>query len=123
MTMADLIRFRVRPVFHGSELLVEVMDDHREDGFPNIALLLRDALGATQVRHPEGLDDPRIAMSQDRYFGYWIYPGGRYEIDDDIWGLFVSAKENNVVVIADVERALLATGQFEKQAVDFAQFT
>lgn len=120
--MSKAIRFRIRPVYHGSELLVEIMDDHREEGFPNIGLILRDALGATQLRHPEGLDDPHIAMSQDRYFGYWRYPGGHYEIDDDIWGLFVSAKINNTAVIADVERVLTGTGHFVKEPVDFAQF-
>lgn len=120
--MSHPIRFRVRPVYHGTELLLEVLDDHRAEGFPSVALILRDALQATVGPHPSQLDDPRIAMAQDRYFSYWTYPGGHYEIDDDIWSLFVSAKESNRAVIADVERTLLATGRFVKEAVDFEQF-
>jgi hypothetical protein len=120
--MSNLIRFRVRPVYHGSELLIELLDDHREEGFPSVALILRDALGATSRSHPDNLDDPRVALSQDRYFSYWTYSGGNYEIDDDIWALFASAKDSNKAVIADVERALLATGQFVKESVDFEQF-
>jgi len=71
---------------------------------------------------PEGLDDPTRAWAQDHYISYWTYPGGACEIDDDIWSLFVLAKGNNTVVMADAERALLATGQFVKVPVDFAQF-
>jgi hypothetical protein len=116
------IRFRVRPVYRGSDLLVEVLDDHRAAGFPDVASLLREALHAVQMPHPEGLDDARIAMSQDRYFSFWVYPGGSYEIDDDIWGLFVWGWGNNHEVTADVERAFVATGQFVKEFVVFAQF-
>jgi hypothetical protein len=120
--MSDPIRFRVRPVYHGDELLIEIVDDHRGEGFPNVASILRDALQAKQVPHPDKLDDPRIALSQDCYFSFWAYPGGHYEIDDDIWSLFVLAKESNGAVIADVERALISTGRFVKEAVDFEQF-
>ncbi|ENZ77347.1 MULTISPECIES: hypothetical protein [Ralstonia] len=120
--MADQIRFRVRPVYHGSDLLVEICDDHRVAGFPNVAAVLQEALDAVQERHPENLDDPEVALSQDRYFGYWKYAGGRYEIDDDIWGLFVSAPVDNRAVIADVERALLASGKFVKEEVDFGLY-
>ncbi|MGK4872724.1 hypothetical protein, partial [Salmonella enterica] len=73
-------------------------------------------------RHPENLDDPEVALLQDRYFGYWKYAGGRCEIDDDIWGLFVSAPVDNRAVIADVERALLASGKFVKEEVDLGLY-
>lgn len=116
------IRFYVRPVFHGTDLLVEIVDDHRVDGFPDIAAMLRDGLGAERVAHPEGMDRIDIALLQDRYFSYWTYPGGEYEIDDDIWGLFVTAPADNAAVIADVERVLLSTGRFARMAVDFAKY-
>lgn len=120
--MSDPIRFRVRPVYHGNQLLIEVLDDHRGERFPNVASILRDALGATQVPHPDKLDGPQVAFSQNRYFSFWVYPGGNYEIDDDIWGLFVLAEENNEAVSADVERTLMSTGRFVKEFVDFEQF-
>ncbi|OXI81874.1 hypothetical protein CFB50_26365 [Burkholderia sp. AU33423] len=120
--MTSPIRFRVRPVFHGSELLVEVLDDHRAVDFPNVAAILQDALHAVQVPHPDGLDDPVVALSQDRYFSYWTYARGHYEIDDDIWSLFVTATIDNARIVMDIESALLSTGKFVKEEVDFSQF-
>lgn len=67
------------------------------------------------------LDQVRL-MSQDRLFSYWAYPGGHFEIDDDTWGPLDLAKDGNGVVIADVEQALLGTGKFVKEYVDFRQF-
>jgi len=120
--MPDPVRFRVRPVYRGSQLLIEVMEDHRRGDFPNVRAILRDALGATQIPHPDKLDDPRIALSQERYFSFWVYPGGTYEIDDDIWGLFVLAHEHSEAVIEDAARALISTGRFVREFVDYAQF-
>lgn len=82
--MIHTIRFRVRPVYHGSDLLVEILDDHRAADFPDVAAMLRDALHSVRLAHPDGLDDPQIAGSQDRYFSYWSYARGHYEIDDDL---------------------------------------
>jgi hypothetical protein len=120
--MTNLIRFRVRPVFHGSDLLVEVLEDHRAVGFPDVAVILQDALRSVRVPHPDGLDEPAVALSQDRYFSYWTYARGSYEMDDDIWGLFVTAPIDNVPIVADIESALLATGKFVKDEVDFSEF-
>ena len=120
--MADLVRFRVRPVYHGTDLLIEMMDDHRGDNFPRVASILRDTLHATQQPHPDKLDSAQIAMLQDRFFSFWVCPAGSYEIDDDVWGLFVQATENKEVVTAEIERALLATGRFVKESVEFEQF-
>jgi hypothetical protein len=120
--MSDPIRFRIRPVYHGSDLIVELMGDHRADDFPDVSAILRDELSASQIPHPNKLDDRQVAMIHDRYFSFWTYAGGAYEIDDDIWGLFVSATENNEAVIADVAQALTVTGRFAREAVDFEQF-
>jgi hypothetical protein len=114
-------RFRVRPGYQSSDLLLEVVGDHRRPGFPNVASLLSASLNARRQPHPEGLDhiDPVL---HDRFITYWSFPDGSYEIDDDLWGLFVTARENNEGVIARVEGALVATGLFEKEEVDFAQY-
>jgi hypothetical protein len=119
--MADPIRFRVRPGYHSENLLVEFCADNRAADFPDVAELLRQALRSQRKKHPS-FDEANIAMTLDRFIGFWSYPGGTYEIDDDIWGLFVRAEENNRQVIAEVERALLATGQFVKEDVDFADY-
>ena len=115
-------RLVVRPCYHSDELLIEIRGDHRVEGFPPVAEILRSPLTATSETHPEKLDDLRIALSQDQYFSYWAYPGGHYEINDDTWGLFVLAKTDNASVIADVEMALLESGKFAKEQVDFEQY-
>jgi len=115
------IRFRTRPGYQSRDLLVELMADHRAPGFPDVPAMLRDELGAFRAPHPGGLDNPHLNLI-DRQITFWTYPGGSYEIDDDNWGLFILAPENNVSVIADIERVLLETGLFEKQSVDFEQF-
>lgn len=58
-TMSNLIRFRVRPVFHGSDLLVEVLDDHRTADFPDVAAILQDALHSVHTRIRMALMNPR----------------------------------------------------------------
>ncbi|WP_155635395.1 hypothetical protein [Burkholderia cepacia] len=55
-------------------------------------------------------------------FSYWTYARGHHEIDDDIWGLFVTAPIDNSSVIADIENARLSTGKFVKEDVDFRTF-
>lgn len=120
--MQSQVRLLVRPVYYGDELLIEVLGDHREDGFPSVARILRGALQAQRQPHPDGLDDPRWALSQERFVSFWVYPGGSYEIDDDIWALFITAKVDNRAVIADIERALLGSGVFVKEDVDFGKY-
>ncbi len=115
-------RFRVRPGYHSGELLIEVMGDHRAEGFPHVAGILRDRLGATAQRHPGNLDDPRIGLALDDYFTYWAYSGGHYEVSDDTWGLFLLASPYRATVIADIERALLESRQFVKEEVDFEEY-
>jgi hypothetical protein len=119
--MADLIRFRVRPGYHSENLLIEFCADNRAGDFPDVAELLRHSLRSQRKKHPD-LDEANIAMILDRFITFWSYPGGTYEIDDDIWALFIRAEENNRQVIADIERALLDSGRFVKEDVDFADY-
>lgn len=119
--MRKFERIRVRPGYHSKDLLIEFCGDHRSEGFPNVSEILRKALCSEQVKHPN-FDEVKIAMSQDRYFSYWAYANGTYEIDDDIWGLFVSTREDNDRVIGDIERSLMQSGLFVKEDVNFADY-
>jgi len=106
----DRNTFRIRPAYGTDHLLVELCGDHRAPGYPDVARLLAAALGATQHPHPPGATT--IMMATDRYASTWSYPGGRYEIDDDVCGYFVMAPDGDPAVIADIERALVAGGCF-----------
>lgn len=119
--MSGLIRFRVRPGYQSKQLLIEICADHRVDDFPDLGLLLQEALAATGQPHPE-IDAAYIGLSTDRFISYWTYAEGAYEIDDDIWGLVVTTRANNAKIIADIEAALICSGRFVKEDVDFADY-
>ena len=111
----------MRPAYQSKELLAEFCGDHRAEGFPKLAQLLAQALDSKEQPHPV-FDTPKIAMETDRFFSYWAYDKGTYEIDDDIWACFISAPQNNVQVIADIERVLLESGLFIREEIDFANY-
>lgn len=119
--MSSVHRIRVRPEYHSNNLLVEICCDHRSEGFPNVSEILRNALHSEQQTHPD-FDEVKIALSQDRFFSYWKYEDGTYELDDDIWGLFVSAHENNSKVIGDIELSLIQSGHFVKEDVNYSDY-
>jgi hypothetical protein len=119
--MAEQIRFRVRPGYKSQDLLVQFCDEHRAEGFPDVAGILARALHASPKKHPD-LDVVAIGLATDRFFSYWQCLLGEYEIDNDIWALFISAKKNNAIIIEAVEKALLESGKFAKEDVDFSQY-
>lgn len=102
--------FRIRPEYGGANLLFEFCGDHRAEGYPNVSMLLAEVLGAIPQKHPVFSAETMIAT--DRYFSYWLYKNGTYEIDDDIWGYFITVPDGNPKVIADLEHALTNSGQF-----------
>ena len=115
------IKFRARPGFGSQELLIELCGDHRAVGYPNVQSLLQRSLNSKPAPHP----DPGVviaAIPMDRFISYWGYGGNFYEIDDDWGGLFITAPKNNAQVISDVEAALLSSGVFEKESVNFADY-
>lgn len=112
----SLERFSLRPGYGSDTLLIEFLGDHRGSAFPNVAALLARALDAQAVP----TTPPVLAC--DGSFQAWRYAGGEYQLDDDGWFLFILASANNQAVMADLERALLASGKFIKQEVDFAQY-
>lgn len=105
-------KFRVR--YGGAHSLIEFCGDHRAENYPNVSRLLADALGAMSQKHPVFSAETMIAT--DRYFSYWSYKNGIYEIDDDIWGCFITVPDGNANVIADLEHALTNGGQFVRTA-------
>jgi hypothetical protein len=118
---ADMEKFRVRPGYKSKELLVEFCGDHRADAFPNIAKILAQALDAKAGKHPD-LNTTTLAMATDEFISYWTYRNGSYEIDDDVWACFILAPQNNVQIIADIENALLNTGLFVKDDVEYGKY-
>jgi len=91
---------------------IEILGDHRSGGFPNVRVLLRDALIATESPPPPSFAEVvRTSMLIDRFISFWTYPGGAYEIDDDDGGLFVTPL-HGAEVGADVAAALIRSGQF-----------
>jgi len=67
-------------------------------------------------------DTARVGLALDEFISLWEYSNGEYELTDDTWAYFVLAPNNNSQVIGDIERALLQSGQFIKEEVDFADY-
>jgi len=111
----------IRPEYHGERLLVEFCGDHRANGFPNVSELLQRNLGAVRLQNPK-IDEVTCAVAMDKYISYWTCAAGNYEIDDDTWGLFIAAEENNAQVISAVEQVLVHSGFFSRQDVDYAKY-
>lgn len=114
-------KFKVRPGFQSEKLLIEFCGDHRNEAYPNIHNILEMTLLAKSIKHPS-LDTLHIAITTDEFITFWEYPNGRFELDDDIWSCFIHAPENNFQVTSDIERALLKSGKFVKEEVDFSLY-
>ncbi|MGH1470700.1 MAG: hypothetical protein ACRBCS_05865 [Cellvibrionaceae bacterium] len=115
-------KFQVRPGYKSKKLLVEFWGEHRGESFPDIQGILAQGLEAKPVKHPT-LDTATIAIATDEFITLWKYKHGEYELDDDTWAFFIHAPNNNIQVISDIERVLLASGQFIKEETDYSQFT
>ncbi|WP_067223360.1 hypothetical protein [Marinomonas gallaica] len=115
-------KFRVRPGYKSKELLIEFWGDHRSEKFPDIQSILAQGLDAKPAKHPI-LDTATIAMATDEFIFLWKYKDGEYELDDDTWAFFIHAPDNNIQVISDIEKVLLASGQFIKEEADFSEYT
>lgn len=119
--MPTLEKFRVRPGYKSKELLVEFCGDHRVSSYPDISNLIQSALNAKPKEHPY-IDTVHIGLATDQFISLWEYSNGEYELDDDTWGYFILAPRNNAQVIGDIEKALLQSGLFIKEEVDFADY-
>ena len=107
--------FSLRPAFHSDELLIEFGGDTHSPGYPDIQAVLAQHLQA-QPRH----DLTEISFDSCAYV--WEYANGSYLIDKDNWAIFILASQNNAQIMADLERALLASGLFTQQTVDFNDY-
>jgi hypothetical protein len=114
-------KFRVRPGYRSKKLLIEFCGDHHSNEFPDVYRILSNGLNSKSIRHPE-LDTLSIALTSDEIISIWQYSNGRYEIDDDIWSLFIIAPSNNLQIIMDIESVLVASGMFEKEEVDYSEY-
>jgi hypothetical protein len=118
MTQPECIR--IRPGYGSQLLLVEFCGDHRGDAFPDVRAILQRALHAEAA--PLDAREVSRALSTDCYAASWIHSGGCYLIDDDIGGLWIHCEENNRQVVGDIEQALLQSGLFTKEEVDFGDY-
>lgn len=104
-------KFRIRPERGGTNLLIEFCGDHRSENYPDITMLLVDALGAEVQGHPISVE---TMIATDHYISSWSYKNGIYETDDDIWGYFITVPDGSLKVIANLEHALTNSGHFVK---------
>lgn len=113
-------KFLARPGYHTQELLVEFCGDHRVPEYPDVPAILEQALQA-QMK-PVSPETSLVGIATDCYSTSWSYPGGEYQVDEDTFGLFIHAPENNRTIMADLEKVLVESGLFLKEEVDFSNY-
>jgi hypothetical protein len=113
--------FRLRAGYKTKEFLIEFCGNHRDKNFPNVARLLK--LGLSSKRNRFFKDMQENIYNFDGFISTWEYRNGCYELDNDIWTLFIHAPDNNDIIISDIEKALLDSGEFEKEEVGFNEYT
>lgn len=100
---------------YGTDLpLIEICGDHRAIGFPRVSEILSSSLGSQYNKHPI-FDVVKIGLSTDEFISFWVYSGGEYEINDDIFGLFIHPVSNHIQVVNDIEEALIGSGNFARK--------
>ena len=112
-------KFRVRPEYKSKNLLIEFSGDHRSRGFPNVTDILKSKLNSRRAYRLRDLQ--KNMFNFNGYTSTWVYKNGIYEIDNDIWSLFVLASKNNETIVHDISSALLSSGYFIKEEVDFSE--
>lgn len=101
--------------------MIEFCGDHHAKTFPNVEKLLKKGLMSKRVSR---LRDFKLNLyDMDGYTKSWVYQNGSYEVHADSWFLFVLAKNNHPVVIADVQRVLIESGKFSRIEVEINEGT
>jgi hypothetical protein len=108
-----MYKYRVRPSYGSSKLLIEFMSDSSDEAF---VAALRSVFSANGIR---------AKMREDLVLQFRTVmdsPVGSFELDHDDWGMVWVHADDNQNVIPYLDRLLTATGQFQKEEVDFHQY-
>ena len=108
-----MYKYRVRPGYGSTKLLIEFMSDSSDEAF---VAALRSVFSASGVR---------AQTKEDLVFLFRTVmqsPVGSFELDHDEWSMVWVHADENQDVIPYLDRILTASGQFQKEEVDFAQY-
>jgi len=106
-------RYRVRPGYGSKNLLVEFMSDSSDEAFLAVLRSVFSANGIKAKRKEDLLFLFRTVMDS---------PAGTFEVDHDEWSMVWVHADKSQNVIPYLDRILTASGQFQKEEVDFAQY-
>ena len=108
-----MFKYRVRPGYGCKKLLVEFMPDSSNESF---LAALRSVFAANSIKRKSKEDLVflfRTVMES---------PAGFFVLDHDEWGMVWIHAEANQPVIPYLDRILAASGQFQKEEVEYAQY-
>lgn len=109
-----MYRYRVRPGYGSSKLLVEFMTDASDEAFVGALRAIFMANGIKTRGTEEHVFLAAATMDS---------PAGVFEVDHDEWSMVSVHAEENQEAIHFVDRILAASGQFQKEEVDFGEYT
>ena len=108
-----MYRYRVRPGYGTTKLLIEFMSDSSDEAF---VAALRSAFSANGIK---------AKTKEQSLFCFQTVmdsPGGSFEVDHDEWSMIWVHADENQNVIPYLDRILTASGEFQKEEVDFSQY-
>ena len=108
-----MYRFRVRPGYGSDKLLVEFMSDSTDAPFVEA---LRSVFSAN------GVESERKVQSIFHHESFMHSSAGPFVVVHDEWCQIWVHADDNQAAISFVDGILVASGRFEKEAVDFRQY-
>jgi hypothetical protein len=108
-----MYKYRVRPGYGSSKLLIEFMSDSSDEAF---VAALRSVFSVNGVK---------AKMENDDLFQWWAVmdsSAGSFELVHDDWSMVWVHADDNQNVIHYLDRILTASGQFQRDEVDFTQY-
>ncbi|MCP4138513.1 MAG: hypothetical protein GY754_46575 [bacterium] len=118
-------RFIVRPGYGSDELLIEFIGYDDSYDYPSIWSIIGSALNS-KIINVEALDDidrdREIIWPEESQVQTFSYINGEYSFVIDYGSVTIFAENNNSVIIKDIENALLQSGRFIKEDVDFSKY-
>jgi len=109
----EMTKYRVRPGYGSSKLLVEFLSDSTDKQFLDDLRTVFSTNGV-KAKQTENL----VFLSRTELDS----PAGRFTVDHDEWSMVWVFADNNQDAIHFVDRILSGSGKFRKVEVDFKEY-
>ncbi len=110
-----MFSFRTRPGYKSKNLLIEFL---RGSGSDEMVIALKNALKKLNCKTISKED----CWMNDEFIYNMNSQFGEFEISSDSYGEVFIIAETNQIAILEIEKALIESGEFEKEEADFSKY-